>query len=193
MHLQNLGIFTLTPFGTPSHYYWTHPHATKTRQRTPSITATLTPEYAITTLHILHLLATSSGIHNPPAHILRSLPSASVLSKSSTLQSLSVASRTQLHHHNYSITLLLNDNNQPQPHQATMFSCANYERGCRGRCNRMNGRCDSCHTLNLQVRSNSASSTSSTNGLPSAAYSAMTNSFASLSQLNSQSSSTRAQ
>ncbi|KAH6864986.1 hypothetical protein BKA58DRAFT_462494 [Alternaria rosae] len=80
-----------------------------------------------------------------------------------------------------------------QPHQATMFSCANYERGCRGRCNSMNGRCDSCHTLNLQVRSNSASSTSSTNGLPSAAYSAMTNSFASLSQLNSASSSTRAQ
>ncbi|RMZ69562.1 hypothetical protein GMOD_00006392 [Pyrenophora seminiperda CCB06] len=72
-----------------------------------------------------------------------------------------------------------------------MFSCANYERGCRGRCNRMNGRCDSCHTLNLQVRSNSASSTSSANSLPSAAYSAMTSSFASLSQANG--SSTRAQ
>jgi len=78
VQLQNLGIFTLTPFGTP-HYYWTHLHATKTRQRTPSITATLTPKYAIIALHILNLLATSSGIHHPSAHILRSPPAASRL------------------------------------------------------------------------------------------------------------------
>lgn len=65
---------------------------------------------------------------------------------------------------------------------ATMFSCANYERGCRGRCNDTNGRCDSCVVLNLQsTRSNSASSVSSTNGRPAAAYSALTSSFASLS------------
>jgi hypothetical protein len=64
----------------------------------------------------------------------------------------------------------------------TMFSCANYERGCRGRCNATDGRCDSCVVLNLQsVRSNSASSMSSTNGRPQAAYSALTSSFASLS------------
>ncbi|KAF2469293.1 uncharacterized protein BDR25DRAFT_356536 [Lindgomyces ingoldianus] len=62
-----------------------------------------------------------------------------------------------------------------------MFSCVNYERGCRGRCNTQNGRCDSCITLNLQgIRTNSSSSFSSVNG---ATYSAMTSSFASLSQL----------
>ncbi|KAJ6257530.1 hypothetical protein Dda_7315 [Drechslerella dactyloides] len=31
-----------------------------------------------------------------------------------------------------------------------MFSCVNYERGCRGRCNIQNGRCESCITLNLR-------------------------------------------
>ncbi|ORY12927.1 hypothetical protein BCR34DRAFT_481806 [Clohesyomyces aquaticus] len=63
-----------------------------------------------------------------------------------------------------------------------MFSCVNYERGCRGRCNQQNGRCDSCVTLNLQsIRTNSSSSISSR---PTVAYSAMTNSFASLSQLS---------
>ncbi|KAF2439041.1 hypothetical protein P171DRAFT_436400 [Karstenula rhodostoma CBS 690.94] len=62
-----------------------------------------------------------------------------------------------------------------------MFSCSNYERGCRGRCNHQGGRCDSCITLNLQaIRSNSASSMSSVNGREQAAYSAMTSSFASL-------------
>lgn len=68
-----------------------------------------------------------------------------------------------------------------------MFSCVNYERGCRGRCNSSNGRCDSCVTLNLQsTRTNSSSSTSSASSQSSAAYSAMTSSFASLSALNSQ-------
>ncbi|KAF9736570.1 hypothetical protein PMIN04_009634, partial [Paraphaeosphaeria minitans] len=62
-----------------------------------------------------------------------------------------------------------------------MFSCSNYERGCRGRCNNQGGRCDSCITLNLHsTRTNSASSISSVNGRESAAYSAMTSSFASL-------------
>lgn len=61
----------------------------------------------------------------------------------------------------------------------TMFSCTNYERGCRGRCNSSTGRCDSCVVLNIQpARSNSNSSQSSTNSASS--YSAMTNSFASL-------------
>ncbi|KAF2652583.1 hypothetical protein K491DRAFT_44089 [Lophiostoma macrostomum CBS 122681] len=66
-----------------------------------------------------------------------------------------------------------------------MFSCVNYERGCRGRCNQSNGRCENCIVLNLQAtpRSNSDSSISSVKG--PAAYSAMTNSFASLSQLQS--------
>ncbi|KAH7113219.1 hypothetical protein B0J11DRAFT_145429 [Dendryphion nanum] len=65
-----------------------------------------------------------------------------------------------------------------------MFSCVNYERGCRGRCNQQNGRCTSCVTLNLQsIRTNSSSSISSVNSRPTASYSAMTNSFASLSQL----------
>ncbi|PSN59989.1 hypothetical protein BS50DRAFT_507171 [Corynespora cassiicola Philippines] len=62
-----------------------------------------------------------------------------------------------------------------------MFSCVNYERGCRGRCNAQGGRCDSCVTLNLQsIRTNSSSSISSVNN---SGYSAMTSSFASLSQL----------
>jgi hypothetical protein len=42
-----------------------------------------------------------------------------------------------------------------------MFSCTNYERGCRGRCNAINGRCNACVTLNLQRRP-SPSTTSST-------------------------------
>ncbi|KAH8725492.1 hypothetical protein GQ44DRAFT_615737 [Phaeosphaeriaceae sp. PMI808] len=66
-----------------------------------------------------------------------------------------------------------------------MFSCANYERGCRGRCNASGGRCDNCVVLNLQARNNSSSLVSSTNRRPSAAYSAMTSSFASLSSLKS--------
>jgi len=72
---------------------------------------------------------------------------------------------------------------------STMFSCVNYERGCRGRCNASNGRCDSCVTLNLQSRNNSSSSVSSTSSSKSqtAAYSAMTSSFASLSQLSNNS------
>ncbi|OCK79427.1 hypothetical protein K432DRAFT_299854 [Lepidopterella palustris CBS 459.81] len=66
-----------------------------------------------------------------------------------------------------------------------MFSCVNYERGCRGRCNTQNGRCDSCVTLNLQqIRTPSSSSVSSISSTSSAgSYSAMTSSFASLSQL----------
>ena len=71
----------------------------------------------------------------------------------------------------------------------TMFSCVNYERGCRGRCNADGGRCESCVTLNLHaLRSNSSSSASSTSSASSrqaAAYSAMTSSFASLKQLSS--------
>ncbi|KAF2681413.1 hypothetical protein K458DRAFT_309358 [Lentithecium fluviatile CBS 122367] len=67
-----------------------------------------------------------------------------------------------------------------------MFSCVNYERGCRGRCNAQGGRCDSCVTLNLQsLRTNSTSSVSSTTGRPQAAYSAMTSSFASLAAASS--------
>ncbi|OCL05131.1 hypothetical protein AOQ84DRAFT_299512 [Glonium stellatum] len=66
-----------------------------------------------------------------------------------------------------------------------MFSCVNYERGCRGRCNQQNGRCDSCVTLNLQqVRTSSSSSLSSIHSNSGAgAYSAMTSSFASLSHI----------
>ncbi|KAF2625805.1 hypothetical protein BU25DRAFT_111495 [Macroventuria anomochaeta] len=66
-----------------------------------------------------------------------------------------------------------------------MFSCANYERGCRGRCNANGSRCEDCIALNLQARSSSTSSTSSTNSRPMASYSAMTSSFASLKHLNS--------
>ncbi|KAF2138944.1 uncharacterized protein K452DRAFT_233302 [Aplosporella prunicola CBS 121167] len=63
-----------------------------------------------------------------------------------------------------------------------MFSCANYERGCRGRCNSPQGRCSSCITLNLQaIRTPSTSSVSSTSS--TSPYSALTMSFASLSQL----------
>lgn len=47
----------------------------------------------------------------------------------------------------------------------TMFSCTNYERGCRGRCNAINGRCKACVTLNLQRRP--SPSTSSSNGTSS--------------------------
>ncbi|KAF1849121.1 uncharacterized protein K460DRAFT_280836 [Cucurbitaria berberidis CBS 394.84] len=69
-----------------------------------------------------------------------------------------------------------------------MFSCVNYERGCRGRCNASGGRCENCVTLNLQsIRTTNSTSMPSVNARQSAAYSAMTNSFASLSQLNSQS------
>ena len=69
-------------------------------------------------------------------------------------------------------------------HTTIMFSCANYERGCRGRCNASGSRCGDCIALNLQARSSSASSTSSTDSRPVAAYSAMTSSFASLKQFN---------
>lgn len=71
-----------------------------------------------------------------------------------------------------------------------MFSCVNYERGCRGRSNYVNGRCDSCISLNLHhpsatapvaVPSASPSPRSSTSSSPSdPAYSALTNGFASL-------------
>ncbi|KAJ4992896.1 hypothetical protein SVAN01_01600 [Stagonosporopsis vannaccii] len=66
-----------------------------------------------------------------------------------------------------------------------MFSCANYERGCRGRCNANGSRCGDCIALNLQARSSSTSSNSSTSSGQAAAYSAMTSSFASLKQFNS--------
>lgn len=83
------------------------------------------------------------------------------------------------------ILLLYHNQNQDSLNHTTMFSCVNYERGCRGRCNASGARCDSCVTLNLQtVRTNSSSSV---NERPQAAYSAMTSSFASLSQLTSQS------
>jgi hypothetical protein len=66
-----------------------------------------------------------------------------------------------------------------------MFSCVNYERGCRGRCDTTNGRCDSCLQLNLQwTRTNSNSPVPSANRVT---YSAMTNSFASLSSLSASS------
>ncbi|KAF2200665.1 hypothetical protein GQ43DRAFT_441348 [Delitschia confertaspora ATCC 74209] len=70
-----------------------------------------------------------------------------------------------------------------------MFSCVNYERGCRGRCNSQNGRCDNCLTLNLQnIRTTSSSSINSINQRPATTYSAMTSSFASLGQLTTSSS-----
>jgi hypothetical protein len=54
-----------------------------------------------------------------------------------------------------------------------MFSCANYQRGCRGRTNSPAGGCSDCITLNLA--STSASPASSSPGSTSssgAAYSA---------------------
>ncbi|KAF2803315.1 uncharacterized protein BDZ99DRAFT_468281 [Mytilinidion resinicola] len=66
-----------------------------------------------------------------------------------------------------------------------MFSCVNYERGCRGRCNAEGARCESCVTLNLQqIRTPSSSSISSISST-SSGYSALTSSFASLSQYSS--------
>lgn len=64
-----------------------------------------------------------------------------------------------------------------------MFSCVNYERGCRGRSNQNQARCSDCVTLNLSAgRSGSASSSTST---PSS-YSAMSGAFASLASLQTQ-------
>ncbi|KAF2279567.1 uncharacterized protein EI97DRAFT_370998 [Westerdykella ornata] len=62
-----------------------------------------------------------------------------------------------------------------------MFSCINYERGCRGRCNAQGGRCDNCVLLNL--RTARTTSSSSVNSRPQPTYSALTSSFASLSQI----------
>jgi hypothetical protein len=104
--------------------------------------------------------------------------------------------RTNLKHIHQALALNRRHKNASKPTStkkttntnAKMFSCANYERGCRGRCNDTNGRCDSCVVLNLQsTRSNSASSISSTNSRPAAAYSALTSSFASLSSAASSS------
>lgn len=58
-----------------------------------------------------------------------------------------------------------------------MFSCVNYDRGCRGRSNTNNTRCLDCITLGLSAgRSNSASPKPAT----SSGYSAMSGAFASL-------------
>ncbi|KAF2430949.1 hypothetical protein EJ08DRAFT_564027, partial [Tothia fuscella] len=62
-----------------------------------------------------------------------------------------------------------------------MFSCVNYERGCRGRSNQNQARCQDCVTLNLTPRASSTSSTLSN----SSGYSAMSGAFASLASINS--------
>ncbi|KAF2673608.1 hypothetical protein BT63DRAFT_421744 [Microthyrium microscopicum] len=65
-----------------------------------------------------------------------------------------------------------------------MFSCNNYERGCRGRTNTSKGACSDCITLHLATpRSSSTSSQQS----QSSNYSAMSSAFASLSNLHSKS------
>ncbi|CRG87171.1 hypothetical protein PISL3812_04188 [Talaromyces islandicus] len=38
-----------------------------------------------------------------------------------------------------------------------MYSCANYPRGCRGRCNTQGGKCNDCTVLNLRRPNNSFS------------------------------------
>jgi hypothetical protein len=42
-----------------------------------------------------------------------------------------------------------------------MFSCSNYQRGCRGRTNLLEGNCSDCITLHLTSSSPSSSSSSS--------------------------------
>jgi hypothetical protein len=68
---------------------------------------------------------------------------------------------------------------QPFTQLFIMFSCVNYERGCRGRTNQSATRCSDCITLNLSA--GRASSTSSS----SSGYSAMSGAFASLATIHS--------
>ncbi|KAF2395563.1 hypothetical protein EJ06DRAFT_268208 [Trichodelitschia bisporula] len=60
----------------------------------------------------------------------------------------------------------------------TMFSCVNYERGCRGRTNQNQGRCGDCIALNIASSSRASSNASSASG-----YSPMSGAFASLASL----------
>ena len=54
----------------------------------------------------------------------------------------------------------------------TMFSCANYQRGCRGRTNAPHGSCSDCVTLNLASTAGSSTSSSSPNSASSSASTA---------------------
>jgi hypothetical protein len=115
VHLQNLGTLTLTRFGTPSHYNWTHPHATKTRQPTPTITATLTPN-----TQLLPCISWTCWLHHRAFTSIRRIyyqvcPPLQDLPKPSTLQSLSVTSRT----HNYTTPTLLLNNITTNPQQTS--------------------------------------------------------------------------
>ena len=74
---------------------------------------------------------------------------------------------------------------QPQ-RSYVMFSCANYERGCRGRTNQSNGRCADCIALNLSTsRSGYVSpSTSASSYSNYSNYSAMSGAFVSLAEIH---------
>jgi hypothetical protein len=64
-----------------------------------------------------------------------------------------------------------------QHHKSKMFSCSNYQRGCRGRTNQTNGNCQDCISLHLTRPNTSSTSSLASN---SSSYSAMSSAFASL-------------